>query len=183
MKQMTLTKVLAALMCVLGATVALDRPSAAESAQRDETLFFCRKRNGIQTTMYKASRGPIPLIRWRSEAFALSGWTPEKRCKEVSKRFQRLHESEELKYFNIGKVGNYYVVCGTQEVGVPCNRINMLFTILPDESEDPNAVLEKLLDARDRSSSFNQSQHIKIYDWEGNLYIDVEELLYDNQAE
>lgn len=183
MKHLTLTKVLAALMCVLGATVALDKPSSAQSAQQDETFFSCGDLNGIPTTMFNSPRGKTPLIRWRSRIFELSGWTPSKRCELVSRRFQVFYENGYLQNLATGKVGNEYVVCATREVGELCDRSNVLFTVLPEDRTDPDAVLTELLQASNLGSPLNQSQDVLKLDSKGKLYIDVEEWIYHTPTE
>ncbi|MGK7884984.1 MAG: COP23 domain-containing protein [Crocosphaera sp.] len=80
------------------------------------------------------------FIRWSSEWFTPSGWTPQKRCQEVTRRLNQSFSEGEV-YVTHGIMNSIPVICTTSKVRDGCSQI--LFT-LPKE-EDPIVVLKDLI--------------------------------------
>lgn len=141
MKMKCFASILTASAIALSATLAIGQPSRAQNV-----TFVCatNSSNGLPTTYAKTPRGDIPVIRWYSQYFSDSGYTPQQRCQEVSTRFQNLHNQKLLSNITTGIVNGQPVVCAASGGG--CNSKNLLFTLKP--GEDAAAVVQKLFDIR-----------------------------------
>ena len=76
---------LVAALIAIAAPAAFSQPAEAQS----RNTFFCGMSEGKPATIVRTARGNVPLIVWSNEAFSASGWTPKRRCEDVSARFQR----------------------------------------------------------------------------------------------
>lgn len=119
---------------------------ATVQAQNKKNVYKCINNKGVPTTIVDTPRGRIPLITWQSDFFGTSGWTPEKRCEEVSARFQKLSNNGTLKYVTTGIVDKKYkVICVGKKIpgqGYPCIKDGILITLQPEDK--PNDVLKNL---------------------------------------
>jgi len=113
-------------------------------AQAQTKKFSCVTADGIPTTVAQTARGNVPVIKWVSKEFDGAGWTAQRRCQEVSDRFQKFHQSGELNYLTTGKMGGQQVVCVTNENGKDCR--GLLVTIRPTST--PSETLQKLMGIR-----------------------------------
>jgi hypothetical protein len=141
--------------------------------------FFCAVLNGNYTTFVRTPRGNVPLILWTSGVFERSGWTNEKRCLEVTGRFQKYNESGRLKYIRTSSINRLPVLCVAQNKGGSCQDQDVLFTLR--SGTNAQEVLTRLLDIRrgaGRSTPIQLSnEQIFSYDERGELYADVENLI------
>ena len=180
MKHPSLTKLLAGLALALGTTFVPSEPSLAQTNPSD--TFFCgTTRDGVPVTMARSLRGNVPVIRWTYSAFSASGWTPYRRCVEVSKRFQHNFETDQLQYITIGQINGVPVLCAAAQQGLSCTQENLLITVLPGEK--PQETLKALILARDGAAPLDQSSSVMEYDETGNLYLNIEEILYHAPVE
>ena len=99
---------LAAAAIVIGTSAVFSSPSQAQTRNQ----FYCGISEGKPATIVRtAARGNIPLIVWNNEAFSASGWTPKKRCEEVSARFQRFNDNGQLNFMRAGTFNGQQVLC------------------------------------------------------------------------
>ncbi len=133
------TSLLTGFTLAVGTTINL--PS---HGQQNSTQFFCGNLNNQPATQVNSPRGTITVIRWNSDYFSGSGWTPQRRCEEVSKRFQEYYTKGELKFLTTGKMNNQSVVCVTYKEKANCT--GLLFTLKP--TSDPGRVLARLMAIR-----------------------------------
>lgn len=91
-----------------------------------------------------------PLITWNSEFFEGSGWTPERRCREVSERLNDVVAQVGGRFKDVllktGRVRGYDVVCWVEDEADRCNSDNLLVTM--SEGSDPHEFLERLVNRR-----------------------------------
>lgn len=140
-KKFTAASVLTAITVALGSTAVVSQPSQAQSVR-----FICgvSATTGLPTTYAVTPRGNIPMVRWYSEYFSGSGYTPERRCQEVSSRFQSLSSQGQLTHITTGYLNGQPVVCASQGSG--CNSSNLLFTL--KAGQDAAAAVQQLFDLR-----------------------------------
>jgi len=145
----------------IGTVTAFNQPSYAQG-----TTFFCGvSRDGVPTTFANTRRGTVQVIKWTSEAFSEAGYTPERRCQEVSSRFQRLHNSGQLRFVTAGYLNGQPAICAGNS-SPPCTDAKLLFTLKPgsDAAERIQRIFEigsanannprpPLLESSDGSSS------------------------------
>ncbi len=161
MKRHQITSLIA-LSVVAGATLFMGN----QPARADESRFSCSQSGGTPTTMAKTKRGYVPVIRWTSEYFGASGWSPEARCAEVSDRFESYYQEGTLNFLTTGRMNRQSVVCVASYKGGPCS--GLLFTLKP--GSNPGRTLQRLLNVRvGASGPLNEST--------ARVYIDMEDFL------
>jgi Circadian oscillating protein COP23 len=140
--------------------------NSAQAETTAPTTFACGASSGVPATMAQTQRGEIPVIRWSSDYFSDSGWTPERRCQEVSTRFQTYQQDGSLKYLTTGVMNGMSVVCTTDHDGGTCK--NLLFTL--KAGSNAGQTLRDLLQVRTHATGpLNQS--------EARVYINMDEYL------
>lgn len=118
--------------------------SSGISAQPKNT-YSCVNYQGKPTTVVNTPRGKIQLIVWESDYFRDSGWSPQKRCQEVTKRFQEFSDKGILKFVTTGKINKYPVICIGRQVpggGYQCQSDGLLITL--QMNDNPDKVLRDL---------------------------------------
>jgi Circadian oscillating protein COP23 len=90
-----------------------------------------------------------PLFLWKTKEFSESGYTPEKRCYQVTDRLNKAVVSEGGNLGNlwltVGKINRLGVLCYVNNTGTGCNNENVLFTFNRSNSKDPSSAIAKLL--------------------------------------
>jgi hypothetical protein len=79
--------------------------------QKVPAQFICGSAEGYPATIARTKRGEFPVIVWRSDYFSGAGWTPERRCQEVSARLQTYQSQGRLTYLAAGYMNNMPVIC------------------------------------------------------------------------
>ena len=94
--------------------------------------FRCDTSGNLPTTLYQSSQGVAePWIKWQSDHFSGSGWSPEARCQEVSSRLETYRRNKKLKYVTLGTVNNQSVICVASQEGGKCEGI--IYTLKPEQ--------------------------------------------------
>lgn len=133
----------------LGACVLLTSTFVAGSiavaktpVQADSISFVCQKRaNGTPTTYAITSNGKREFIRWVSDNFTLAGYTPEKRCQQVTNRMNQYVASGYPQYITHGTLNNQPVICTTDRKGGGCT--GLLYSL--KQNQDGGDTLRQLL--------------------------------------
>ena len=158
---------IATLMVTLGMVVGGDRPAQAQSVN-----FFCGSDGVTPVTYATTARGNVPIVRWQSQHFSSSGYTPEQRCAEVSGRFQTYYNNSTLNFITTGIMNSQPVVCVSSANGGGCD--GLLFTLRP--TDNASQVVQQLFDIRAGAAGpINQSA--------ARPYVDVEQLLNERPVE
>jgi hypothetical protein len=133
--------------------------------QNIQTGFFCDTSGDVPTTVYLNKQGiQEPWIKWSSDYFTDSGWTPEKRCGEVSNRLETYRVNQQLRYVTSGVVNNQKVICVAASQGAPCGGI--IYTLKPEQ--DAIAALNNLFAWRQGQAGLESN-----YETMETPYIDV----------
>jgi len=134
--------------------------------------FVCNSGQSVPSTnAVKADGGQVPVIRWTSNTFDAAGWSPERRCQEVSNRFNIYLQQGRLAYITTGRINNLPVICTAAKNGGPCD--GLLFTLKP--GQDATATLQNLLEIRVKARGpLNESN--------GRLYVSIDDLMTSAQA-
>lgn len=134
--------------------------------------FVCSNSGGVPTTTASMADGrSVPVIRWTSSTFDGAGWTPERRCQEVSARFDTYHREGRLKYITTGRMNGLPVICTSSSNGGSCD--GLLYTLKP--GQNATATLRNLLDIRIKARG-------PLNETASRLYISVDELLDTSAA-
>ncbi|MGL5063798.1 MAG: COP23 domain-containing protein [Microcoleus sp.] len=121
-------------------------PIAASPTRRNQ--FFCGISEGKPATIVRTSRGNVTFIVWINPDLT-SGLSPKQRCETVSSRFEQFNDNGLLRFLKAGIVGERPVLCVSREGGRSCSLSDVL--IFLSSGTDANAVLEKLLEKRNRA--------------------------------
>ncbi|BAQ64014.1 COP23 domain-containing protein [Geminocystis sp. NIES-3709] len=142
-------------------------------AQGAKNTYKCINNQGIPTTIVDTPRGRIQLITWQSEFFRNSGWTPQKRCQEVTTRFQKFSDSGKLKFVTTGVQKNLPVICVGQKFpgkGYTCIKDGLLITL--QSSDNSNEILKSLFSNAARVGGTPVSR-----DPEGKFVVPIDDFL------
>lgn len=142
-------------------------------AQTKKNVYSCINHQGKPSTVVDTEKGRILLIVWESDFFRGSGWTPQKRCEEVSKRFQEFSDNKTLRYLTTGKMKGQNVICVGKATGGSTYQCldNGLLLTLEGKNDNPNQVLQNLFQAT-RSGSNSLRRSGNRYALEFNTFID-----------
>jgi hypothetical protein len=147
-----------------------------------DTTFFCgQSKQGIPTTYARTKRGNVPVIRWVSWEFGASGYTPQQRCQEVTRRFQVYKNNGALSYITTGIMNRQSVVCVSSTKGGGCQ--GLLFTLKP--GANASRVLQQLFNIGDGTATsplYESSSSSSNYQTE-TTSIDVNQFLDNTPVE
>lgn len=103
--------------------------SAQAQAQKG---FKCDIESGVPTTMYQNAQGvQEPWIKWVSNYFSDSQWTPAARCQAVSERLEEYRLEGKLKYVTLGTENEQQVICVASYDNGPCE--GTIYTLKPGQ--------------------------------------------------
>ncbi|WP_071189921.1 COP23 domain-containing protein [Trichormus sp. NMC-1] len=129
-------------LTALATTAAINQPSYAGSA-----TFFCGKSKGVPVTFARTQDGrKVTIVRWTSNNYFPPPWTAQRRCVEVSRRFQRSNDNGTLKNITTGTLRGEPVVCAGTSQNPRCVDDNLLLTL--KRGVNPTDTLRRLLDRR-----------------------------------
>jgi len=137
--------------------------------------FICGvSRDGVPTTFaQETTNGGIPksksVIRWVSDFGDKVNYTPQKRCEEVSNRFQDYSNQGLLNYITTGKENGLDTICvaKNKERGGPCR---LLWTLKP--GTNPKLVRHQLWSDHLGTDTLEEKGSN-----DSDIYIDVNKLL------
>ena len=129
--------------------------------------FVCGVSNGAPSTnAVKADGDQVPVIRWTSTTFEASGWSPERRCQEVSGRFDTYLKQGRLAFITTGRINGLPVICTAASNGGPCDRL--LYTLMP--GQNATATLRDLYEIRVKARG-------PLNETTSRLYVSLDELI------
>jgi hypothetical protein len=158
----------AALACLSACLVGLTSAVRSASARG----FVCGASNGSPATLAITKDGnQVPVIRWTSATFNDAGWSPQRRCEEVSDRFSKYLMEGRLNYITTGRMNGLPVICTARTGGGGCD--GLLYTLKP--GQDASATLRSLLEIRVKARG-------PLYETTSRIYVSIDELLEAAQA-
>jgi hypothetical protein len=128
-------------LTALGTISLLNLPSYAQTA-----TFFCGTSKGIPVTYARTPRGNVPMIRWLDNSSFGGNWNRQRRCEDVSQRFQRNYDNGTLQTIATGTLNGYPVICAASSQDEPCTENTLLFTL--KSGANASRVVQRLLDKR-----------------------------------
>ena len=161
--------VVSGLLTIAAATVAILPVAQAAPAARG---FVCGSAQGAPSTnAVKADGAQVPVIRWTSTTFEASGWSQERRCQEVSNRFNTYLQQGRLAYITTGRINGLPVICTARSNGGACD--GLLYTLKP--GQNATATLRKLLEIRVKARG-------PLNETTSRLYVSLDELMSTAQT-
>jgi hypothetical protein len=152
--------------CLAGFLLLAVMAGCEEKPPKISYNFVCEasKKDGTPTTYGITPTEKKPIIRWKSEYFAGSGFTPQKRCETVSKKMQTAANNGILNFITSGRENNQDVICFSSAKGGKCNLT--FFTLKPNQSA--SKVLEDVFNIDRAGGPIEQSStsfDIDFYKW------------------
>ncbi|MFZ4558260.1 MAG: COP23 domain-containing protein [Pseudanabaena sp.] len=128
-----------------------------QAQEESQPRFVCGKDDqGSPATLVMLPDGSSQtVIRYVSGAFENAGFSNQKRCEEISDRFQYFNEKREINYMAVGKINGQSVICVTRQEGGDCSRDlkgeGLLITTRP--GINPSKTLADLINVRMEAGS------------------------------
>jgi Circadian oscillating protein COP23 len=127
-------------------------PAFSQNKGPAQITFFCKdvydKASGQKIPATFAwipeRQGNISVVGWKSQFFAKRGWNAQKRCADITPKFQQSFDTGRLQYLTTGTSNGYPVVCAIAKQEDACNGTSQLFTLKPHDQ--PALVLQQLMD-------------------------------------
>lgn len=164
-------------LSVLSLGTVIPQSTLAEG-QPSPGSFYCGTDGGIPATLVAHPvRKEIVFIRWTSSYFSNAGWTPEKRCEEVSPRFQSNKEAKTLDYIISGTLNGLPVLCGSSSSGGGCSEKTLLFTLKKASDADPAIKEIATLNQSITAPALNQNPEAVEVGRNGSLVINVGKMM------
>ena len=163
-----------------------------QAQSSSETQFICstsydpETKQRIPTTYAWLPNKKIPIIYWTSTLGSEEQWTPQKRCDEVSPRFDRAYKNGNINYFTNGRLNDEKVICTVREKGDDCTDDTLLLTLRKEDNDlAVLAQFETILEAEAKPEDAVQQTSSRHPDGTKRVYLglDIEEFLETAPAE
>ncbi len=140
------------------------RPSqTTQPAQNlSDVRFSCQAVNGQPTVMYNPQSQPNQYYAWATPTALGGGWSPERRCDEISRRLE-FYRPDGLLELQTGVENGYNTVCVTTEDVSSCR---IVLTVPP--GQDPMAVRDRIFNNLLVADSGQQTTPAVAYQDNGN---------------
>jgi hypothetical protein len=113
----------------------------------------CRKINNNYTTVAIYNKNNITsstrLIIWKTREFSSSGYTPQRRCREVTGKLKKIITKNSASLngllLSTGRVDRYRVLCQGDRTHLGCSEDRFLFHISGINRQNPHRLISQLL--------------------------------------
>lgn len=162
-------KIIATTLLALGAVapLGLSLISPSMPVNAEETVkFICGQSfdsatgNRLPTTFAWTPRGKIAIIRWETKYFP--NYSPERRCQEVSPRFQEAYNNDTINLLTNGFMNNQPVICTAKEYGDGCHTLLMTLRSNDDSVQVLEGIVSLLNGERVGPIKHTNQQYIQI---------------------
>lgn len=140
-----------------GTTSPAPQPPSADGTAR----FFCEFDGGRHTVMYRPE-GQSVSYPWAIPSELGGGWTPERRCQEISARLER-YRPDGLLELQTAFENNYEVVCATTQRDPGCR---IVFTVPP--GQDATVTLDRVFESLVLADSGQQTTGVNTFSGGGD---------------
>ncbi len=129
-------KTFAQTLAVAGFTLSSAIALTSKPASAAPTTFQCiTSGSGYATIAVAGGKKTNPLITYNNPVFSGSGFTPQRRCQEISGRLETAVANNGGKLrgllLTVGEVNGYDVICYVNNNQSGCNSRNLLMTLPP----------------------------------------------------
>lgn len=126
--------------------------NTTNTSNSNDPRFTCQFVNGQYTVMYHPESNPNQQYPWAIPGKMGGGWTPERRCTEISNRLEA-YRPDGLVGLNTGRQNNQNILCVTTDVD---SRCRIVLTVPPNQNPEVtrNLVFENLLVADDGTQTY-----------------------------
>ena len=121
-------------------TLPSDNPNdkAANPTDNKNARFSCQVRDGQYIVVYQPKSQPQKYYPWAAPSNMGDGWSPERRCTEISRRLE-LYRPDGLSEMRNSTENGYNVICATTDRNSACR---IVFTV--PNGQDPIATRDRV---------------------------------------
>ncbi|ELS31753.1 MULTISPECIES: COP23 domain-containing protein [Pseudanabaena] len=140
-------------------TIPSDKPNdkAANPSDNKTARFSCQMREGQYIVVYQPKSQPQKYFPWAAPAAMGDGWSPERRCNEISRRLE-LYRPDGLVEMRTSTENGYNVVCATTDKNSACR---IVFTV--PNGQDPIATRDKVFGNLATADNGQQTTAVNTY--------------------
>lgn len=113
-------------------------PSTTSPQDLNDIRFSCQVVNGQYTVMYNPQSQPGQYYAWASPTAMGGGWSPDRRCNEISRRLE-FYRPDGLLELKTGVENGYNTVCVTTEAVSSCRIV-----LTVPRGQDPVALRDRI---------------------------------------
>jgi len=136
------------------------------------TRFSCQTTNGQYTVMYAPESQPGKLYAWATPTALGGGWSPDRRCNEISRRLE-FYRPDGLLEMQTGTENGYNTVCVTTQRNAACR---IVLTVPP--GQDPLATRDRVFENLTVADSGQETNAVNTFqDGGDNLLNQIGEVL------
>lgn len=130
-----------------------------------DVRFTCQLNNGNYTVMYNPISQPKQFYPWATPSALGGGWSPERRCNEISRRLE-FYRPDGLVELRTSVENGYNIICVTTEADPDCR---IVLTVPP--GQDPVATRDRVFSNLTVADSGQQTTAVNTFtgDNAGNL--------------
>ncbi|MCU0534726.1 MAG: COP23 domain-containing protein [Hydrococcus sp. Prado102] len=153
----------------------LPEPAKSDTKENQKVQFICNqsfnKGTGerLPTTFAWTEKGKIAIVRWKTEEFA--SYSPQRRCDEVSPRFQEAYDNGTLKMITNGRMNGQPVICTATAYRGECQTLLMTLRSTDDSLRVLNS-FNDVLSGRSTGPILHNSGSPQVY-----YQVDIETFL------
>jgi hypothetical protein len=156
--------------------LSLTLPAVSQTKGPAQITFFCKdvydqasgKKIPATFAWIPERQGNITVVGWKSQYFAKKGWNAQKRCADITPKFQQAYDAGRLQYLTTGISSGYPVVCAIAKQEDACDSTSQLFTLKPHDQ--PDLVLQQLMDVLTGKAS-----DMLLQSSDGRIYVFIKE--------
>lgn len=132
-------------------------PATTSPQNLNDVRFSCQVVNGQYTVMYNPQSQPGKYYPWASPSALGGGWSPDRRCNEISRRLE-FYRPDGLLELQTGVENGYNTVCVTTEAVSSCR---IVLTVPP--GENPVAIRDRIFNNLLVADSGQQTTAVTAY--------------------
>ena len=140
-------------------TIPSDKPNdkAANPTDNKTARFSCQVRDGQQIVVYQPKSQPQKYFPWAAPSAMGDGWSPERRCNEISRRLE-LYRPDGLLEMRTSTENGYNIICATTDKNSACRIV-----LTVPNGQDPIATRDRVFGNLTTADSGQQTTAVNTY--------------------
>ena len=130
---------------------------AANPTDNKTARFSCQSREGQYMVVYQPKSQPQKYFPWAAPSTMGDGWSPERRCNEISRRLE-LYRPDGLLEMRTSTENGYNVICATTDKNSSCRIV-----LTVPNGQDPIATRDKVFGNLATADSGQQTTAVNTY--------------------
>jgi hypothetical protein len=135
---------------------------AANPTDNKSARFSCQMRDGQYVVVYQPKSQPQKYFPWAAPSTMGDGWSPERRCNEISRRLE-MYRPDGLVEMRTGIENGYNVICATTDKNSSCRIV-----LTVPNGQDPIATRDRVFGNLATADSGQATTAVNTYRSRGN---------------